>query len=240
MRLRPIPLVVLYAVISLLFFPAAPASACRAAITFDEAVAAAEYIVIGQVGPAGDPYWFEEPGEAQSSPFWRAIITPLDVTVVESLKGSAVAGDTLRIGQLGGQIGDVGMICSAEQYLGSGDYLLFLSSGQGPWAQTGLRVGEAWSFAGDTLAGNLYWPEHTKMSKLRADIEGALRRDAGLTPSRLSESGDGAGAEATGLTSDGDPTSEVGRTPLDPGVVVVAGLLGGSAVGAVRVRRARR
>jgi hypothetical protein len=216
-------LTVLIVMVSLMVFAAAPAAACRAAVTLEEAVAHAGYIIIGHVTPAGDPYWY---GETDPAGMGRVIITPLDVVVVETLKGPALPGDTLRICQTGGQIGDTMMMSTAEQYIGSGTYLLFLSP---HWdSQAGLRVAEAWTFAGDTLDGNIYWPTYGKLSKLKAEISEAVGRETGA-PFGIAGGADvaeGAGGAA-------------GPQRADPGTVVVAGLLGGYAVQKLKVRRGR-
>ncbi len=199
----------------------------------DEAVAHAMHIVIGHVSRAGDPYWY---GEADPAGIGRVIITPLDIVVVETLKGPALPGDTLRICQLGGHIGETRMMVTSEQYIGSDTYLLFLSP---HWhSQAGMRVNEAWTFAGDALGGNEYWPGYSRLSQLRALIQGAVGRQAGA-PFRVAE-----GAEIEAEAVAGARAERVGGSGarpelLDPGIVVVAGLLGGWAVQRLKVRRGR-
>jgi hypothetical protein len=216
MRLRSLLPVVLLATFSLLLLPTAPAWACWAAITFDEAVASAEYIVIGRVGPGGDPYWFEEPGQAGSGPVGRVIITPLLLTVAESLKGPAAPGETLTIGQLGGQIGEQAMSCSAERYLDPGTYLLFLCPAQGLWAEAGLRVSQEWSIAGSSLAAHPLWPQHRTLPQVKAEIGRILGREADQTPP---------GSSGTRSAAEGD-------------CLALEGILVGALVGGLTLRRA--
>jgi|GEM_PF-3520626 len=205
---------VLLALTGLLVIAAQPVAACRVAITFEEAVRGAEYIVIGQVSQAGDPYWYEEKGEP--SPMGRLIITPLEITIAQTLKGPALPGDTLRIAQVGGQIGDTRMVSTGEQYIGTGNYLLFLSL-SGVHSDVGSRVSEAWAFAGSTLSDNPYWPAYTSLSQLKAVIREAVQHDD-------------AALGGTPLAGDPEPAAGVGVAPADTGgrrdsgaVTVIAG-----------------
>lgn len=222
-------LTVVILVSSLAVFAGSPAAACRAAITMEETVASTVHIIIGHVSPAGDPYWYEETDPAGIG---RVVVTPLDVVVVETLKGPALPGDRLRICQLGGQIGDTRMICTVEQYIGSGTYLLFLSPHW--YSQAGLRVDEAWTLAGDTLGGNPYWAIYDNLSQLKTVIREMVSRESGapFAVAGGAEAEAGAGAEGAG-------DSGAGPELLDPGIVVVAGLLGGWAVQKLKVRRGR-
>ncbi|MEJ7655047.1 MAG: hypothetical protein WKH64_17790 [Chloroflexia bacterium] len=103
--------------------------ALMVASTAEERVAGADAIILGTVGEAYDSRWTTPSGKASdvyaASANGHIIYTDYPVKVDRVLHGSDV-GETVRVRLTGGQVGEVGMMSSAEAELEPGQRVLLL------------------------------------------------------------------------------------------------------------------
>lgn len=121
---------------------ASTASAATFLIPSDAALVRGSKAIV--VATAGDSFSRWAPGG------WIETVTALHIE--EAIKGSLYAGDTIRVTELGGVIGNIGYVVpGAPRYAPGERVLLFLeTNGRGEWVSKNMAVGK-FAFSGGLL-----------------------------------------------------------------------------------------